>query len=112
MDGLGLNTTAPRAIFSASGTWLAFVTPDNLVWRPSVELVGHVVYENVFTSAGAYVGTIEGNVLTWHADKAAIEMPRPDVPVTVPGYPGLPPPNLLRAVGPGQLLDFSASAPG
>lgn len=107
-----LQTSAPRPIFSASGTWLAFVTDDNLVWRPDVHLLGHVVHGNVFTTAGTYVGTIEGNVLTWHVEKAGISVPRPDVPVNVPGYPGLPAPNFIRAAAPGSLLDYAASAPG
>lgn len=109
---LDLHTGAPRAIFSASGTWLAFVTEDNLVWRPDIQLVGHVVQESIFSSAGAYIGTIEGNVLAWHEEKSGIEIPRPNVPINVPGYPGLPAPNLLRAVSPNRLIDFAASAPG
>ncbi len=108
MNAFDLNTT--RAIFSASGTWLAFVTPDNLVWRPDIKRVGHMVNDDIFSDSGAYLGTIEGNVLTWYQERSTVVCPRADVPVDVPGYPGLPAPNLIRASAPGASIDWAATA--
>jgi len=102
--------SGPRPIFSSSGTWLAFVTPDNLVWRPDVSLIGHVVGMDVFSNGGAYLGTIDGNVLTWFQERSSLHIPRADVPISVPGYPGLPQPNLIRSLGPSEVIGWAANA--
>ena len=110
MNGSGMvHSGSPWPIFSASGTWLAFVTSDNLVWRPDIQLIGHIVHQDIFATNGAYLRTIDGNVLIWLHERAVVSNPRLDVPIEVPGYPGLPQPSLLRAVGPGQFIEWQAN---
>jgi len=94
-----------RPIFSVTGSWIAFITPDNLVWRPDASLIGHVVDNNIFSQSGTYLGTVTDNVLTWldvFSDRTNL---RPDAPIDFPGYPGLPEPSLIRPLQPGETLE-------
>jgi hypothetical protein len=92
-------------IFSISGTWIAFVTSDNLVWRPDSTLWGHRIHDDVFTLEGSYVGTIAAGIFTRLEDRAETRIPRAEAPIRFPGYPGLPEPSLVRLLQPGETLE-------
>jgi len=91
-------------IFSITGQWIAFVTPDCRVWRPDSNLLGHIVDGNVYSVSGEYVGTLSNGVMSRLADRSGTKCPLPDSPVLVPGYPGIPEPSLIRPLAPGETL--------
>jgi hypothetical protein len=101
-EGRG-GTTWP--IFSISGTWIAFVTPDNLVWKPDSTLWGHRIHDDVYTLEGSYIGTIAAGIFTRLEDRAETRIPRAEAPIRFPGYPGLPEPSLVRPLQPGETLE-------
>lgn len=100
----GNSPQATTPIYSLTGQWIAFVTPDNRVWRPDSELLGHLVDGNVYNLSGAYVGTISHGVLSRLAGRSGMNMPLPVTPVVVPGYPGIPEPSHIRPLAPGETL--------
>ena len=100
-----VTTKSYEAVFSLTGTWIAFVTPDKLVWRPDSVLLGHLIGDDVFTAAGDYLGTIQGGLFSRLEDRAVIKRARFETQFDVPGYPGLPAPSLIRPVQPGETLE-------
>jgi len=96
-------------IYSVTGQWIAFVTPDNRVWRPDSCLLGHLVNCDLFSVSGSYLGTVSNGVLSRISERTMLVQSLPDTPVTVPGYPGIPQPTLIRPLAPGETLEQKIS---
>lgn len=94
-----------RPIYSVSGTWIAFETPEHLIWRPDGSLLGHRVSDDVFTLEGTYLGSVVSSIFTWMEERAKLRIPRAEAPIAFPGYPGLPDPSFIRPLQPGETLE-------
>jgi len=97
---------APVNIFTVSGTWLAFVSPDKSVWRPDGSFLGYIQGDDLFDTAGIYVGSVQQGILVYVEERRSIiANVAANAPAVFPGYPGVPSPTLIRPLAPGDTLE-------
>jgi hypothetical protein len=101
-----------RPVYAPNGEWVAFITAENLVFTPQLQIIGHVVGDDLFTMSGTYVATIEQGALVRYDDRSALERPRASQPVEFPGYPGVPAGAAIRPLKMQDDLTLRGTAAG